>query len=202
MTEIAIVGESMCALESVETIRKHGRSTKVVMVFVPKNLPSVIDNLDDVRSLIPSEVFEADVVLDYSKHMDFPEVLKEAKKVVSVIKSDIPNVVSVKCFCSVIISEEFGIPEFEVELEKVESEGKTKNKIKKIRVIRSSPCGAAYSLAEKLTGMEAKEALSKAALAAQNFCRGSGGPSGTIHKASEIHRDALLRALSKCGFNI
>jgi len=202
VTNIAIIGESLCAKELIDTIKKHGKNTKIISIFVPEHLPEIIDDLNEVRNLIPPEVFTADVVLDYSKHIDFPAVLRDAKKVISTAKSTALNTVSVECFCSTDISDEFGVPEFKIEIEKEQSNGKTKNKIRKIDVIKSSPCGAAYFLADTLTGMSVEEAVSKVAITLQVHCKGSGGPLGSIHKAAEIHKAAFLKALLKSDYNM
>lgn len=180
MKTIAIIGNAACAKKFIEMIRKHGKETKFILQFIPENLPPIIDDIELIKKKIPKAVLDADVVCDYSGHPDILHILRGAKKVIS------PH-----CFCSVNISKEFGIPEFDVEIDK------NKGIIKNINVIKSSPCGASYFLARKLKGMEVEDALSKVGLLTQNACKGSGGPLGTIHKAAEIHKKALEEAIYK-----
>lgn len=191
MTTVAIIGNAACANKFIEMIKKHGKHTKFAIQFVPKNLPQIADDVSLIKDSIPDEVFSADVILDYSGHPDVPYALRDAKKVITAGKcsSDLINVKFTKCFCASDISEEFGIPEFEVEL--------VHGIIKNIKVMKSSPCGAAYFLAGKLKGMKIEDAISKAGLLTQNACKGSGGPLGTLHKAAEIHSKALEKALAK-----
>jgi hypothetical protein len=191
MTTIAIIGNAACANKFIEMIKKHGKHTNFTVQFVPKNLPAIVDDVDLIKNLIPKEVFSADVVLDYSGHPDVPYALRDAKKVITSGKcgSSRINVKFTKCFCAADISGEFGIPEFEIELDN--------GIIKNIKVIKSSPCGAAYFLADKLKGMKIEDALSKAGLLTQNACKGSGGPLGTMHQAAEIHSKALEKAVKR-----
>ncbi len=176
MATLAIIGDSACAKKFIETIKEHGIKTEFVRQFIPEDLPQVIDDVELIRNSIPKEVLTADVICDYSGHPDMKYVLCDAKVVICS-----------NCFCSLDINDEFGVPEFEVEL--------NKKIIKNIGVIKSSPCGAAYFLAEKLEGMKIDDALSKVGLLTQNACMGSGGPVGAIHKASEIHKKAIERAV-------
>ena len=178
MTTIAIIGDAACAGKFIEMIKKHGKDTKFITQFIPEKLPPLIDDIESIKNSIPKEVFDADVVCNYSGHPDISYALSKAKKVISP-----------RCFCAADISGEFGIPGFEVE--------HYNGIIKNITVIRSSPCGASYFLARELKGMKVADALSRVGLLTQYACRGSGGPPGTIHKAAEIHKKALQDAIDK-----
>ncbi|ODS41125.1 MAG: hypothetical protein A7315_06940 [Candidatus Altiarchaeales archaeon WOR_SM1_79] len=180
MTKVAIIGSAACANKFIETIKKHGKQTEFMLQFIPENLPAIIDDIEIFKKKIPREIFDADVICDYSGHKDIVYALAGVKKVVSP-----------KCFCAADISEEFGIPEFEVEIDK------DNGIIKNITVTKSSPCGASYFLADKLKGLKIDEALSNVGLLTQHACRGSGGPLGTIHAAAEIHKKALKDAIGK-----
>lgn len=184
-TTVAVIGAKGCAEEFVRSVAAHGRKTKVLSRIFLRDLPEI---LDDLSGLIPDSVFKADVVLDYSGHPDIPYALKSAKRVVTSSKCSLPNTVSVDCFCSVDISGEFGIPEFKISVKN--------GLIREVTVVKSSPCGASYYLAEKLVGMPVEEAVTKSGLLTQFVCRGSGGPEGSIHKAAEIHSAAIKKAVS------
>ena len=178
-----------CAEEFIKNIEKYGKKTRICKTIELKNLPPLVDNTDDLERLIPKSISKADIILDYSGHPDIPYALKSAKKVITTSRCNLHNVISVDCFCAADISEEFGIPKFQV---------KTKGeRIEEIKVIKSSPCGAAYSLAEKLKGMLVKKAISKSGLLTQYICKGRGGPRSNIHKAAEIHKKAIEEALLK-----
>jgi len=181
---IAIVGSGRCSEELVRNVSVHGKKTVIGERVFLKDLPPI---LEDLEGLIPESVFKADVVLDFSGHLDIPYALKKAKRVITGSRCDLPNTVAVDCFCSIDISEEFGIPEFRIEVEE--------GKIREIEVIKSSPCGAAYYLAEKLKGMPVEEAISRCGLLTQFVCKGRGGPKSAIHRAAEIHKAAIERAI-------
>ena len=184
-TSVAIIGTGRCAEEFIKNVSIHGKNTRIVERVFLKDLPQV---LDDSNGLIPESVLKADVILDYSNHPDIPYALKPARKIITTSKCNLSNVVSVDCFCGVDISGEFGIPEFRVSVEE--------GRIKEIDVIKSSPCGAAYYLAEKLRGMLIEEAITKSGLLTQFACKGKGGPASAIHIAAGIHRGAIEKAIS------
>ncbi len=184
MTAVAVIGSNRCCEEFLRTVSDHGVTTVIADRVFLGDLPQVID---DFRGLLPESVFSADVVLDFSGHPDIPYALKSAKKIITTSKCILPNVVSTDCFCGVDICEEFGIPEFKILCEK--------GRIKKIQVIKSSPCGAAYYLVDKLRGLTLEEAVNSCGLLTQFICKGRGGPHRSIHKAAEIHRAAIERAV-------
>ncbi|MEA3255536.1 MAG: DUF166 family protein [Candidatus Altiarchaeota archaeon] len=184
-TTVAVIGAKGCAEEFIRSVAAHGRKTRVLSRIFLRDLPDI---LDDLSGLIPDSVFKADVVLDYSGHPDIPYALESARRVITFSKCSLPNTVSVDCLCSVDITEEFGIPVFKISVEN--------GRINEIEVIKSSPCGASYYLAEKLVGMSVEEAVSKSGLLTQFTCKGNGGPEGSIHKAAEIHRAAIEKAVS------
>ncbi len=169
----------------IKNISVHGKKTVLGEVVLLDNLPEV---LDDLGGLFPDSVYRADVVLDYSGHPDVPYALKNARRVITTSKCDLPNTVSVDCFCGTDITEEFGVPGFKVTVRD--------GRIEEIDVVKSSPCGAAYHLSEELGGLPVEEAVSKSGLMTQFFCKGRGGPEGSLHKAARIHKAALERAIS------
>ncbi|ODS42184.1 MAG: hypothetical protein MSIBF_02280 [Candidatus Altiarchaeales archaeon IMC4] len=203
MTKVAIIGDCACARELIKHIKKS-RNTGFAGQFVPEDLPGVMDDSPE----IPQFVLSADVVLDYSRHPDMPYALKGAKRVITNAKCirvnlpdsrdsvcensqtrELKNAKCIDCFCAADISEDFGVPEFKVVVEN--------GILKDIEVVKSSPCGAAYLLADELKGLAVEEALDKTGLLAQYLCRGKGGPNSSIHKAAEIHKRALEKAVKQ-----
>jgi hypothetical protein len=185
VTTVAILGSSRCSEEFVRNVSAYGKRTRIIERVSLKNLPEILEN---VEGLIPGSVLNADVVLDFSNHPDIPYALKSARRVITTSRCSLPNVLVVDCFCAVDISEEFGIPEFEIAVEG--------GRIREMGVIKSSPCGAAYYLTEKLKGMPVGEAIDKSGLLTQFVCKGRGGPRGSLHKAAELHRAAIEKAIS------
>ncbi len=184
MLKIAIVGNSLCAGEFIKKT-DNDESVQFIGQWIPENLPEIIDDFSEIK--IPDFVFSADVVLDYTNHPDVPYLLKDAKKILTTSRCNLKNALYTDCFCAVNITEKFGIPEFMVKI----NEGK----IKDIVVLKSSPCGAAFIVAEKIKDKTLEEALNTVGLLTQYECKGKGGPISSIHKAAEIHKNALEKAI-------
>lgn len=191
MLKIAIAGNSRCAENFIKRM-PYDEGILFIGQWIPENLPEIIDDISEIE--VPEFIFSADVVLDYTNHPDIPCVLEDVKKVLTTSRCRLKNVVYADCFCAVNITKKFGVPEFRVKIDK--------DKIKEIRVLRSSPCGAAFIIAEKIKGKTVKEALSTIGLLTQYECKGKGGPGSSIHKAAWIHEYALKEAITKAGFKI
>ena len=68
--------------------------------------------------------------------------------------------------------------------------------ISKVEVIRSAPCGSTQHMAKGLIGENAKDAPSRAGLLVQQYpCRAVRGTRGGIHKAAQLHKNAVEKAL-------
>ncbi len=82
----------------------------------------------------------------------------------------------------------FGIPEVRI---------KAKNGIvSDVEVIRGAPCGSTGHMAKGLIGKSIKDALSLAGLLVQQYpCRAIRGTRGGIHKAAQLHKKAVEKAL-------
>lgn len=191
MIKIAIAGNSRCAENFIKRM-SYDNNIQFLGQWIPENLPEIIDDVSEIN--IPNFIFSADVVLDYTNHPDIPCILRDVKKVLTISQCNSKNVIYADCFCAVNITEKFGVPEFKVKIDK--------DKIKDMEVLRSSPCGAAFIVAEKLKGKTVKEALDTIGLLTQYECKGKGGPGSSIHKASWIHKYALEKALIKEGIKI
>ncbi len=184
MLKIAIVGNSRCAGEFIKRTN-NDKSARFIGQWIPENLPEIIDDFSEIK--IPDFVFSADVVLDYTNHPDVPYLLKDAKNILTTSRCNLKNVLYTNCFCAVNITEKFGIPKFIVKI----NEGK----IKDIVVLKSSPCGAAFIIAKKIKDKAPEEALNIVGLLTQYECKGKGGLNSSIHKAAEIHKNALEKAI-------
>ena len=192
-TSVVIIGTKRCAEKFAMNVSLYGKNTVISKKISLENLPVI---LDDLCGALPKStlkpLLEADIILDCTGHPDIPHALSNlrgnARKIITTSVCDLSGVVSVDCLCSTDISCEFGIPEFRIT---------TRNgRIKEIDVVKSSPCGAAYYLAENLEGMQIKEAITKSGLLTQFICKGKGGPESTIHRAAGIHKKAVERAVS------
>jgi len=188
MLKIAIIGNSWCAEEFINMVGAD-ENVKFIGQWLPENLPEIIDDFSEIE--IPEFVFLADIVIDYTKHPDVPYLLKDAKKVLTTSRCNLKNVYFADCFCAVNIAEKFGMPEFKVNI--------GRGIIKDIKVLRSSPCGAAFIIAEKFKNKCPEDALKEVGLLTQYECKGKGGPDSSIHKAAEIHKNALEKAIMNAG---
>ena len=173
-----------------------------VLVFkLPEYLPDFIEEFE-----FPDELFR-DVILSYAFHPDVNlELVKKANektvkciiiagkyKFIKRYKTKIKVLVGDAC-CSHLVKgieffEKFGIPEFKVEIKD--------NLIENVEVVRSAPCGATFFVADKLKGIHVCEAPMKAGYFTQLYCLGPRGISGAIHKAANIHKLAIERAIRR-----
>jgi len=65
-----------------------------------------------------------------------------------------------------------------------------------VKVVRGAPCGSTLHAAKSLVGLSIKEAPAKAGLLVQQYpCRALRGIKGGIHKAAELHKKAVEKAL-------
>lgn len=67
-----------------------------------------------------------------------------------------------------------------------------------VEVVRGAPCGSTWHMAKALEGTSAKDAPAKAGLLVQQYpCRALRGIKGGIHKAAELHKEAVEKALEE-----
>lgn len=68
--------------------------------------------------------------------------------------------------------------------------------ISKVEVICGAPCGSTQHMAKGLLGLDMKDAPARAGLLVQQYpCRAQRGIRGGIHKAAEIHKKTVEKAL-------
>jgi hypothetical protein len=205
----------------IETIKKRS-DFQVISAEVPEHLPGFIEDPNEfVNSLkLNPKIFDADLLILYIFHPDLtPQIVKMAgeKGVRAVIipggvaragsiseleriakKYDIHIEVDEICCtlerCGIdavdMFAQKLGRPEFEVE---------TKDgHISCVKVIRGSPCGGTWHVAEGLVGKSVEEAPALAGLLCQQYpCRAVRGTPGGIHTSADLHKHALEKALGK-----
>jgi len=199
---------------------EHGkRASKIISerfqteIFeLPENLPEIIDEPEKIE--IPERIFDADIIISYAFHPDVNyEIVKRAKKYVILpggaesgsitqlkrVAGDRVKIIWEEVCCATPNIEDdevkeffemFGMPEFEVEVEN--------GVIKDVKVKRETICGSAKFVAERLKGMKIDEAPTKAGFLAQiSPCLASRGLKGNIHKAGNIHKRQIEKAIKK-----
>ena len=69
-------------------------------------------------------------------------------------------------------------------------------RITSVKVIRGSPCGGTWHVAQGLVGKTVEEAPALAGLLCQQYpCRAVRGTPGGIHTSADLHKHALEKAL-------
>ncbi|MEM2925240.1 MAG: DUF166 family protein [Methanocellales archaeon] len=206
---------------------KNKTPFKVSSIELPLSLPEFIDDPEKFLNElgIDGSIFKADLIISYALHADLnPEIVRRAalsgaRAVIiggtkdSLVyqelrrKYGITLEVSEVC-CSLVDPENevlkkwfeyFGMPEYEIKVKD--------GRISEVKVIRSTPCGGSYYVAENLLGAKVEEAPRRAALLVQYYpCRASrgwvDGKCGAIHLSGEFQMRAVERALKKLGLNV
>ncbi|MBU2617253.1 MAG: DUF166 domain-containing protein [Euryarchaeota archaeon] len=205
---IGVITKGKHGLRLIETIR-----SKTDMSVVSASLPCLPEFIEDPSSFLEEldeAVFDVDLLITYSLHPDLtPEIIRLAEKhgVQAIIvpggyakagsrrklvskKYNIHVRVEEVC-CAIepggnnIVSEfasKLGRPMYRI----TTSDGI----ITKVDVIRGTPCGGSWFVAEELVGTPASEAPTKAGLLIQYYpCWGK------IHVAAEIQKKAVIDAL-------
>lgn len=194
--------------EKVRAVRERGRDLAIVRVVnIDGPLPPVIDAPE---ALLPCDL-EADLLLDHLRHPDLSHALGllGQRLGIPVIASGkhipVPGMVSPPTCCGLAqaacpgpYAEQFGLPAYEVRLG-------PDGTIADIRVQRGAPCAATWDAIPRLIGLTPAEALARAGLEAQLFCKAR--PSAwdplwgksPVHFAGHVHAQALGRALVAAG---
>ncbi len=203
MQRIMVIQRGNAAQSKVDWIRKQARDIIITKVLTLKSdLPEVID---DPSGYLPA-VIEAELLLDYTRHIDLTiELVRRCHEkgcvvVASGSKARRHGLFAPATCCSLSLhpdlgayGRQFGAPDIEVTVEE--------NRIASVSVLRGSPCGSTWQAAKKLIGMPAGQAPEKFGLCVQMLCGAK--PSGwdpihagsPVHTAGRIHAQALSKAL-------
>jgi thymidylate synthase len=186
-------------------VRAHAESSiELVVVHIDAPLPPLIE---DTSLYLPTRL-EADLVLDYLKHLDLSHDLaalcasQGIPMIASARKLSGQGALTPPTCCGLprhpglgAYGERFGAPEF-----KVTVSGGT---VQAIEVLRGAPCGASWEVIERLIGHPVEDAARKIGLEIQYFC--SADPANwdpihgksPVHFAGRVHEQALAAALAK-----
>ncbi len=206
-----------------ETLNKYGKNVLVVKKFsLPYEVPSFIEYPEEYFPNHFKEYFkDVDIVFTYSLHPDLTSYIVDigSKQGVNTFlipmedesalylkntREDLNIIVPPTC-CSLVpvgvkkfdeFAKEFGFPRYKIKLED--------GIIKEIKVLKGSPCGASWFVAENLRGKHIKEAPRLAGLYTQYYpCRSKRGMNivtgkeSPIHLAGKFHMNALEKAIKE-----
>ena len=204
---ILVFQQNGSGLNKIKGIRAFGGDRFVVTTFdIDEALPAIIEHGGDY---LP-ETIEADLVLDYLKHLDLSNDLWQLCE-----KLKIPVVASNKKttgqwaitprVCCALPSQNklgdyghmFGFPEFQLTV--------ADGVITEISVVHGAPCGATWEAARQTIGVPVEQAAVHIGLKTQFFC--TANPAGwdvmygksPVHYAAELHSAALQHAIQHSG---
>jgi hypothetical protein len=221
MISIGVITRGKYGLRLIENIKKNP-DFSVSSIELPESLPDFIEEPGDfVDTLnLDKNVFSSDIVITYTLHPDLtPEIIRiagenGAKAVIIAggisraggqsMLSDLSKKYNIhievheiccnieKCGNNVIdeFASCFGRPRV-----KITTKGGI---ISHVEVVRGAPCGSTWHMAKALEGTSAKDAPARAGLLVQQYpCRALRGIKGGIHKAAELHKEAVEKALKE-----
>jgi hypothetical protein len=207
----------------IETIKER-TNFRVISAEVPISLPGFIEDPESFMKgiVLNPELFRADILILYTFHPDItPEIVKKAGESgvkAIIIPGGIGRAGSInelrriaekygiyievdeicctldKCGVEVVdaFAEHLGMPEFRVKT--------NDGLISSIEVLRGSPCGGTWHVAQGLQGKTVEEAPALAGLLCQQYpCRAVRGTPGGIHTSADLHRHALEEAIGLKG---
>jgi hypothetical protein len=224
---INILVQGTYGFRIVENLEKNSPPNwKIAVYQFPKNMPKIIENPEH---FFPKNIVDCDIILSLGENPSLatllPSLVKltKAKAVIAPVDNPswLPKGVITQIskelkdlnvqyafpmpFCSLnsntgssLIDEfakRFGRPELQIELKD--------DKIKKIRILRGSPCGSTHYMCQGLSDLEKNQASKRAGLLIQIFpCLASRSSSSIskkplIHVAALLAMDAVLKSLSE-----
>ncbi len=223
MISVGVITRGKYGLRLIENVRKNS-NFKISSIELPEKLPDFIETpIDLINELIPDKsVFSNDLIIAYTLHPDLaPEIIRLAGEngATNVIisggagmaggQSEINrlskkyniNVQVHEICCNIECTGDRIIDEFASCFGRPEVRIDTNNgMIKNIKVIRGAPCGSTWHMAKGLAGTKIKDAPARAGLLIQQYpCRAIRGKKGGIHKAAQLHKESVERALEKSG---
>jgi hypothetical protein len=219
MISIGVITRGKYGHRLIENIKKNS-DFKVLSIDIPESLPYFIEAPGDfVVSLdFDKTVLASDLVIAYILHPDLtPEFVRLAGEngagavIISGGMSRAGNNSELKNLsekynmhievheiccdmkeCDDKIVDEFtscfGRPEIKITTKK--------GIITNVDVVRGAPCGSTWHMGKALLGTNVKDAPAKSGLLVQQYpCRSIRGIKGGIHKAAQLHKNAVEKAL-------
>lgn len=219
MTSIGVITRGKYGRRLIESI-KSKLEFKVSSIELPESLPDFIEYPRDfIASLnLDKKVLSRDLIITYTLHPDLtPEIIRLAgengaraviiaggmsiaggQRELVELSEKYDMHIEVHDICCEIeecgndiidrFASLFGMPEVKINI---------KNGIvSKVDVIRSAPCGSTQHMAKGLIGKSIEDAPAHAGLLVQQYpCRAVRGTRGGIHKAAQLHKNAVEKAL-------
>jgi len=219
MTSIGIITRGKFGRRLIENI-KINSEFKVSSIELPESIPDFIEYPRDfIASLnIDKEVLSSDLIITYTLHPDLtPEIIRLAgesgaraiiiaggmsraggRQELDELSGKYSMHIEVHEICCEIgkcgddvvdwFASCFGIPEINITV--------INGIVSKVNVIRCAPCGSTQHMAKGLIGKSIEEAPAYAGLLVQQYpCRAVRGTAGGIHKAAQLHKKAVEKAL-------
>lgn len=219
MISIGVVIRGKYGRRLIENI-EHNLDVRVSSIEIPESLPDFIEDPQDfVASLnLNRKVLSSDLVIAYVLHPDLtPEIIRlagESGARAIIIAGGILNaggreeleILSLKygmhievheiCCeiekCGNAVVDEFASFSGRPQVKITTKDGL----ISKVEVIRGAPCGSTQHMAKGLVGSGVKDAPAHAGLLVQQYpCRAQRGIKGGIHKAAQLHKNTVEKAL-------
>ncbi|MBU3967029.1 MAG: DUF166 domain-containing protein [Euryarchaeota archaeon] len=219
MISIGVVIRGKYGRRLIENI-EHNSDVRVSSIEIPESLPDFIEDPQDfVASLnINRKVLSSDLVITYVLHPDLtPEIIRlagESGASTVIIAGGMSRAGGREELESLSLkyNMHFEVHEICCEIEKcgnavvdefASCSGRPQVKIttkdgliSKVKVLRGAPCGSTQHMAKSLVGSDVKDAPARAGLLVQQYpCRAQRGIKGGIHKAAQLHKNAVEKAL-------
>jgi hypothetical protein len=219
MISIGVVTRGKYGCRLIENIESNS-DFNVSSIELPESLPDFIEDPKEfIKCLNPDKkVLSSDLVIAYTLHPDLtPEMVRLAgengargviiaggmsraggRQELDELSGKYNMHIGVHEICCEIgecgdnvvnmFASFFGMPEVNINL---------KNGIvSKVDVIRGAPCGSTHHMAKGLIGKSIEDAPAYAGLLVQQYpCRAVRGTRGGIHKAAQLHKKAVEKAL-------
>ncbi|VVB85261.1 Thymidylate synthase [uncultured archaeon] len=219
MISIGVVTRGKYGRRLIENIKTNS-DFSVSSIELPESLPDFIEDPQEfIASLNPDKkVLSSDIVIAYTLHPDItPEIVRLAgesgaraviiaggmsgaggREELDELSKKYDMHIEVHEICCELeksgndvvddFASCFGSPAVKIT---------TKNGvISKVEVLRGAPCGSTWHMAKGLIGSGTKDAPARAGLLVQQYpCRAVRGTRGGIHKAAELHKKAVEKAL-------
>lgn len=216
---IGVITRGKYGRRLIENIQRNSEF-KVTSIELPESLPDFIEDPQEfIASLnIDKKALSSDLIIAYTLHPDLtPEIIRlagenGARAVIIAggmsrsggceeldeLSGKYNMHIQVHEICCEIgecgndvvdrFASFFGIPEVKINV----NNGIVSN----VDVIRSAPCGSTHHMAKGLIGKSIEEAPAYAGLLVQQYpCRAVRGTKSGIHKAAQLHKKAVEKAL-------